>query len=122
MCDLVSKPMASLAKRDNNLQLKIQAAEAKVCWRQGKYFSSRIARGHLKLDTLLPSEQELVTKFNEGTLLREANAAVLAHGHGTLRDEQGSVTEMGGSTGGFTREFFDHYSPPDTAVWSRIKQ
>ncbi len=71
MGDLVSKLVESLAKRDNNLQLKIQAAEAKVGWRQGKYFSSRIARGHLKLDTRLLSEQELVTKLNEGTLLRE---------------------------------------------------
>ena len=55
--DLVSKPMESSAKRDNNLQLKIQAAEAKVCLRQGKYFSSRIERGYLDPDNLVPSEK-----------------------------------------------------------------
>ena len=92
--DIVCKPMESLAKRDNNLQLKIQAAEAKVCLRQGKYFSSRIERGYLDPDNLLPSEKELVTKFKEGKLQRAACEAMLAYGHGTLRDEHGNVTEI----------------------------
>ena len=60
-------------------------------------------------------EQQLVERYRSGQLLREANAAIIAYGHGTLLDETRSRIALGDSSGGFSRRFLDDWHPPTDA-------
>ncbi len=70
---IASHPVECLAHRDNNQQLKIRAAEAKLRLKRGRYLSGRIELGHLAFEDVSPRDQALLRKLAERTLLREAN-------------------------------------------------
>ena len=57
-------------------------------------------------------DRELLRDLDSGTLLRLANDAVRAHGHGRIYKEDGSFTDIGPETGGLTRTFLDGWTPP----------
>jgi len=111
-----SQPAVALHKRPENQLLKTRANVAKFQYRLGKYLAFR--RNN---DTLSDEDRALVELFNNGTLLREANAAIMAYGHGTLRDPQSTATiAIGGSTGGYIREFLNDRPSLDAGVIADI--
>ena len=113
-----SQPAVNLAARPENAMLKKAATEAKFNLRHAMVLRRRLDSGSLCENSLSASEKELLWELPQATLLRKANAAIIAFGHGTLRNEQGNFIHIGGSTGGFARMFLENYTPPDTSAWS----
>jgi len=104
-----SHPAVALHTRSDNAVLKGRAHVAKFNYRYAKYLASR----HNK-NSFNDEDKALVELFNNGMLLREANAAIMAYGHGTLHDPRSTRTiAIGGSSGGYTREFLDDWRSPD---------
>ena len=57
-------------------------------------------------------QQRLLERLESGELLWRMNSAVGKWGHGRLETPDGHCLEIGGSTGGLTREFLDGWQPP----------
>ena len=57
-------------------------------------------------------ELQLLHDFDSGELLRQANDATRASGHGRLRSEDGTFQDIGASTGGLLRTVLDNWRPP----------
>jgi hypothetical protein len=57
------------------------------------------------------AELQLLHEFDTGELLREANDATRASGHGRLRSEDGSFQDIGASTGSLLRTVLDDWKP-----------
>ena len=57
-------------------------------------------------------QQRLLERLESGELLWRMNSAVGKWGHGRLETPDGHCLEIGGSTGGMTREFLDGWQPP----------
>ena len=72
----------------------------------------RLDSGTLRQNSLSASEKELLWELTDGSLLRKANAAITAFGHGALKNANGRVIHLGGSTGGTTREVLDNFQQP----------
>ena len=76
----------------------------------------RLARkyAHLKAKTrLYPDQLELVRKLHDGTLEEEAARLTKISGHGRFKRRDGTVVNIGGSTGGFTRAVLYNWTPPN---------
>ena len=58
-------------------------------------------------------DQYFLAELANGNLLRKANDATRASGHGRLRKSDGTYEDIGGSTGGLTRTVLDNWKPPD---------
>ena len=56
---------------------------------------------------------EVLDSYDSGELLRLRNNAILAVGHGRLRNARGETMDIGGSTGGGPRRILDSWHPPD---------
>ena len=56
---------------------------------------------------------EVLDSYDSGELLRLRNNAILAVGHGRLRNARGGTLDIGGSTGGGSRRILDSWHPPD---------
>ena len=104
-----SEPAVALHTCPDNDVLKRRANVAKFNFRYGKYLAFQRNK-----DRLTDEDKTLVERFNNGTLLAEANAAIVAYGHGTLHDTRsGRTIAIGGSPGGYTRAFLDDWRSPD---------
>ena len=57
-------------------------------------------------------QQRLLERLESGELLWRMNSAVGKWGHGRLETPDGHCVEIGGSTGGLTRELVDEWKPP----------
>jgi len=96
----------------------MNAAEAKRKLRMAEHLSRKLDRKALYEEDLTEDEVWLLNDLRSGTLLRQANDAVEAYGHGTLRTDQGTL-QIGGSTGGRTREVLDGWEPTRPADFYR---
>ena len=67
--------------------------------------------------TLTRNQLDVLEKWHKGELLDDWNNAVLALGHGRLRNLAGRTLDIGGSTGGGSRRVLDTWQPPD---WRRF--
>ena len=106
----------ALSTRPENPSLKQQKIVATFRLR---YAQLLVSRGNM--DDLTDEDQALVEQFHNGTLLQAANEAVMAYGHGTLRDPRSTATmPIGGSTGGNTRELLDRWSQPDATTLRHV--
>ena len=95
------------AERARRRKLKQEKQCAKGRWRQARTFHNRIEAGRVRLEHLQPYERQLVNGFRDDSLRLVANAAVRQHGHGAIIGEDGSFTQIGGSTKGPLREVLD---------------
>ena len=76
----------------------------------------RLARKykHLQAKKLLyPDQLQLVEKLNDGTLEEEVARLTKISGHGKFKRSDGTVVNIGGSTGGFTRAVLYNWTPPN---------
>ena len=65
-----------------------------------------------KVDKFSRWQLEVLQKWDDGTLRKDRNDAVLALGHGRLENADGDYLDMGGSTGGGSRRIIDGWQPP----------
>ena len=75
----------------------------------------RLARkyAHLKAKKRLgPDQLKLVEELHDGTLEAEAARLTKRSGHGRFKRSDGTVVNIGGSTGGFTRAVLYNWTPP----------
>ena len=56
-------------------------------------------------------QKDLLTLYDDGTLLAEANRLTLLSGNGRLRRSDGSYLDIGGSTRGYTRTLLYDWEP-----------
>ena len=115
-----SQPVVNLAARPENAMLKKAATEAKFNLRRARMLRRRLETGSLRENSLSETEEFLLKQLNNGTLLRKANDSIIAFGHGTLKDENGRVVHLGGSTGGTTREVLDNFQQPSLTDMERF--
>ena len=80
----------------------------------------RLDSGSLCDNSLSEAEKLLLDELLHGTLLRKANEVITAFGHGALKDENGRVIHLGGSTGGTTREVLDNFQQPSLIDMERF--
>ena len=76
----------------------------------------RLARkyDHLKAKKrLYPDQLKLLAKLHHGTLEEEAARLTKISGHGRFKRRDGTVIDIGGSTGGFTRAVLYNWTPPN---------
>ena len=66
-------------------------------FRAGRRLSRQVGDNADRLSALGPYDQDLVRHFRSGELRRHANAAVRDHGHGKIRDEDGTTSMIGGN-------------------------
>ena len=88
-------------------QATCAAVEARAQLRLARKYDRLPAGTHLDLDQL-----KLVEKLRDGTLEAEANRLTRKSGHGKLTRSDGTVVNIGGSTGGFTRAVLYDWTPP----------
>ena len=84
------------------------AVEARAKVRLAKKFDGLKSRKRLNHDQL-----ELVSKLHDGTLEDEAARLTKISGHGRFKRTDGTVVDIGGSTGGFTRTVLYDWTPPN---------
>ena len=72
--------------------------------------------------TLSRKQQELLALYDTGTLLKEANRLTRISGNGRLRRTDGSVVDIGGSTGGYTRTVLDDWQAPDVTELDPVSE
>ena len=63
--------------------------------------------------TFTRRQLELLQKWDDGELLSNRNTAIVALGHGRLRNARGDYMDIGGSEGGGSRRIIDDWPPPD---------
>ena len=63
--------------------------------------------------SLYPDQLALVAKLHDGSLEAEANRLTMISGHGRLKRSDGTIVDIGGSTGGFTRAVLYNWTPPN---------
>ena len=76
----------------------------------------RLARkyDHLKAKKrLYPDQLKLVSKLHDGTLEEEAARLTKISGHGRFKRRDGTVIDIGGNKGGFTRAVLYNWTPPN---------
>ncbi len=118
-----TSPAESLAARPENAQLKRTAFVAKQRLREGNRLVNLMGQGKLDDGRLAAREKQLLQQRVSGELLRDANSAIIAYGHGTLRSEDGtSSLALGGSTGGRTRAIIDNWKPIPHEELQRFKR
>ena len=54
-----------------------------------------------------------MAKLHDGSLEAEANRLTVISGHGRLKRRDGTIVDIGGSTGGFARAFLYNWTPPN---------
>ena len=95
---------------DNSQMLKAHATKCRGDLRWAKSLKKKQDTGCSDFSI---RDRALLRDLDSGTLLRLANDAVRAHGHGRIYKEDGSFTDIGPETGGLTRTFLDNWTPPD---------
>ena len=102
---------AAETKMQRSRELTVQALEARGRLRLAlSYDRIRTNRGTKCLNA---GQLALLKQLDDGSLHWAANTATLASGSGRLRNRDGQVMDIGGSTGGFTRRILDDWVPPD---------
>jgi len=94
---------------------KRAALEAKCRYKQGEAIARQISGRLIREDQLSQRDANLLQDFRNGRALEQLNMAVVEHGHGTLRGVGGRTLQIGGSSGGRTRELLDNWEPPNVA-------
>ena len=89
------------------------ASEARARLRLAKKYLYHLERGDCTWMSLYPHEQKLVQKLKNGILQSEANRLTIQSGHGRITRKDGTIVDIGGSTGGFVRAELYNYRPPD---------
>ncbi len=112
------QPAELLAKRPDNGRLKRAAHLAKKTLREGNDLARQVRAGKVDESRLTKGRREMLKNHASGKLQRDANAAIAAYGHGTMRSEDGRCSlTLGGSTGGRTRAILDNWKPiPDEEI------
>ena len=106
---------------EENKRLKNEAAVARYNLRWAKFISSQIQDNHKTWDDFTQADIDLVYDLDSGELERIANNATLAHGSGTLRRGDDSMS-IGGSTGGRVRVYLDNWTPPNPQEFLRRRE
>ena len=96
---------------------KKKAHQAKMRHRMTLAMARKVTDGWYRTGSgrwrkLTSHEEKQIRRLNDGSLRRERNRAVQAWGHGTLVKADGTPVEIGGSTGGLTRELLDGCQRP----------
>jgi len=114
-----SQPLAKGPEvgQEERRRLKNKAQAAKMNYRRIRNLDRRLRARPEDKRKVSRREWNQLKKLEDGSLRRERNAAVSAYGHGTLISEDGRELEIGGSTGGFTREFLDGYQQPNVRAF-----
>ena len=103
-----------------------RAVKARGRLRQGRnaaWQRQRILDGKTPKPAPLTRHQEqLLVLYDNGTLLQEANAATLLSGNGCLHREDGATLNIGGSTGGFARQFLYGSAKPNVENFFTINE
>ncbi len=108
-------PPTDEAAVQHRIRLHHAKAEAIARYKEGERLARFRAAVHDRNKPLsLTYEQtKLLRKYDDDELRIERNRAVMALGHGQLRNKHGDTMDIGGSTGGVTRRILDNYCPPD---------
>ena len=117
------QPAGGLAARLDNANLKRTAHAAKQRLKVGTRLANSKDQGKPHERRLTLREKQLLEDHASGKLQRDANSAMIAYGHGTLRSEDGSRSlALGGSTGGRTRAIIDNWKPIPHEELQRFKR
>ena len=100
---------ATAAEKQRKIKLAHEKAEAKSRYNEGQRLYQYRQQGY----RLNRREEELLSQFESGALLRQLNIAVEAFGHGRLWNASGQFKDIGGSTGGGARRVLDSWKPAD---------
>jgi len=97
--------------KDNVPQERTRLAhKARDTLRWAQHLASRRRAGRTRFSK---EDKQLLEDYDNGNLLRQANDATKASGHGRLRNSDGTFQDIGGSTGGLARTVLDNWEPPD---------
>ena len=110
-------PKVSAGGGQERQRLKNKAKHARNKFRKAQNLVQRLKAGQMDKHQISHRDWHHLDRLQDGSLLRERNEAVLAHGHGFLLSEDGRELAIGGSTGGFTREFLDGYQQPNVVAF-----
>ena len=100
----VSAAQPADMQRDLQRDLKTAAYQA----RQQLYNGERLKRKQDDGRRLNRKEKVILAQLNSGKLLRDANTATRLHGHGRVKNEDGSFEDIGPNTRGLTRTVLDN--------------
>ena len=96
---------ASQPDVEERQRLRWEALKAREMLRYGARLNRRRQAGKP-----LPNREaeRILREFDNGTLRRQCNEATRRSGHGRLRGPDGTIYDIGGSTGGACRAVLDH--------------
>ena len=101
-------PQQPEERSEERKQATRAAVEARAQVRLARHYA------HLKKKQwLYPDQLDLVRKLRDGTLEEEAARLTKKSGHGRFRRRDGTLIDIGGSTGGFTRAVLYNWTPPN---------
>ena len=107
-------------KTETQKQKKREAHIARARLRRGamlQRLQEKISNGTKRRRPLNSEQLRVLQDFESGKLRREANVWTFMSGHGRLRREDGTLVDIGGSTGGFVRTVLDDWESPDLTDW-----
>jgi hypothetical protein len=111
-----SQPAMQTRRSPTEQQARKRAALVAKCqYKQGEAIARQISGRLIREDELRQRDANLLRDFRSGVLLERLNMAVVEHGHGTLRGVGGRTLQIGGSSGGRTRELLDGWEAPNVA-------
>ena len=111
------------ASQPGDWRAKARTRVARMRYKHGKMLEKNIANisdpgRKMRAELQLSREQrDLLHDFRSGSALQEYNNAIIAYGHGRLRNPEGAYMDIGGSTGGVTREFLGIDPQPNAEAW-----
>jgi len=89
--------------------LKAEATRCRGDLRYAEFLDRKRQKGDQDLDMGM---RNLLKDFDSDKLRNRANDATQAFGHGRIKLADGTHVDIGPATGGATRTFLDHWTPP----------
>ena len=103
------------------MRITKQAVQARCTYRQAKALALKLEQkqeeGQMTTDTLSRKDNELVARYYDDSLRKEANVFTLESRNGRLYGPHGEVLDIGGSTGGYVRGVLQQWEEPDTQAF-----
>jgi predicted rRNA methylase YqxC with S4 and FtsJ domains len=122
-------PVQSNAPTAEQMQKTRVAVEARTRYRQGKALALHVEQKKTEKTTddvpqeedsdLRKEDKELLARYYDDSLRKEANRLTLESGNGRLHSLDGKALDIGGSTGGYTRKLLQNWREPDTQVFEK---